>query len=222
MAKVTTSRPVRIWDLPTRLFHWLLVVLVFLSWLSAEFGHLDRHMTIGYIVLTLVLFRLIWGLVGSEPSRFAAFVRGPGAIGRYTADLARLRPPRSAGHNPLGAVFIVVMLALVAFQASTGLFADDAIFTRGPLAKLVSSETSKMLTSWHKQSFDLLVIVIAVHVAAAVLYEAVFKQKLVRAMFTGRKELPAGTPPPRLASPLLAVPVLAVAAGVVWYVVTKI
>ncbi|MFW5679586.1 MAG: cytochrome b/b6 domain-containing protein, partial [Pseudomonadota bacterium] len=159
------TRPVRVWDLPTRLFHWLLVVLVFLAWLSMELGRVDWHMTIGYIVLTLVLFRVIWGLMGSEPSRFANFVRGPGTTLRYTAELVRLRPRRSVGHNPLGAVFIVLMLALVAFQATTGLFADDAIFTRGPLAKLVSSETSKMLTSWHKQSFDLLVVLIIVHVA---------------------------------------------------------
>ncbi|TVQ34515.1 MAG: hydrogenase [Geminicoccaceae bacterium] len=218
----TPTRPVKIWDAPTRLFHWLLVVLIFLSWLSMEMGHVDRHMTIGYIVLALILFRVVWGLVGSYPSRFTAFVRGPGAVFGYTKALFLGRPPKTAGHNPLGALAILLMLGLVAFQATTGLFADDAIFTRGPLAKLVDTQTSRMLTRWHKQAFDILVIVIAIHVAAAVLYRVLFKQKLIEAMITGKKDVPAGTAEPRLLHPLWALPAVAFAGTVVWYVVTKI
>ena len=216
------TRAITIWDLPTRLFHWLLVVAIFLSWLSMELGHVERHMTIGYVVLTLVVFRILWGLVGSYPSRFVAFVRGPGAVFGYARDLLRGRPPKAAGHNPLGALFVLAMLGLVAFQASTGLFADDAIFNRGPLAKLVDSQTSRELTRWHKRSFDILMVIVAIHVAAAVLYRLVFKQKLIEAMITGRKDVPAGAPVPRLIHPLWAVPVVAAAAGIVWYVVTKV
>ncbi len=215
-------RPAKIWDLPTRLFHWLLVVLVFLSWLSMELGHVERHMTIGYLVLTLVLFRILWGIVGSKPSRFATFVRGPGAIVGYTLALLRGRPPVTAGHNPLGALAILLMLGLLALQATTGLFADDDIFNRGPLAKLVTSETSARLTRLHKQNFDILLIVLALHVAAAALYRFAFGQKLVRAMLTGHKDLPAAKPAPGLVHPLWAVPVLAAAGFAVWYVVTQV
>lgn len=212
----------KIWDLPTRLVHWLLVVLIAASYLTAEFGSMQRHMQVGYVTLTVILFRIVWGLVGSEPSRFASFVRGPGAVVRYVGQLVRGRPPKWPGHNPFGALFIVAMLALLAVQASTGLFADDAIFTRGPLAKLVSSETSKWLTEVHETTFWALVGLILVHVAAAVLYQVAFRQRLVQAMITGSKEVPAGTPQPRLRHPLWALPALTAAAGVVWYVVTQL
>ncbi|MEO1090622.1 MAG: cytochrome b/b6 domain-containing protein [Pseudomonadota bacterium] len=217
-----TTRRLEVWDLPTRLVHWALVVLVFLAWLSQEFGQMDRHMMIGYTILTLVLFRIVWGLYGSEPSRFVSFVRGPRAVVAYARDLLRGRPPKLAGHNPLGALAIVALLGLLLVQATAGLFADDDIFTQGPLAKLVSSETSSMLTNVHETVFWVLLGVIAVHVAAAAAYAGLLKQDLVRPMIHGRKTLPADTAAPSVRNPLWALPAAAFAAGVVWYVVNRL
>ncbi len=217
-----TERAVRIWDVPTRAFHWLLAVLILAAYLTQEFGQLDRHMTIGYVVLTLVLFRILWGIIGSEPSRFVSFMPTPGKVGRYLAALSRGRPPKMAGHNPLGALLIFAMLVLVALQAGTGLFANDDIFTEGPLAKLVSSETSADLTDIHKTSFWILLWCIVAHVVANVGYEVVFRQPVIQAMVTGLKPLPAVIAAPRLRPLWLAVPPLALAGFTVWYVVTQV
>ncbi len=224
--KATTSppdeRPVRVWDLPTRVFHWLLATLILAAYLTQDTGQLDRHMTVGYVVLTLVLFRILWGFVGSETSRFARFIPTPGSVGRYLGGLARGRPPKSVGHNPLGSLLVYAMLTLVAFQAATGLFSNDDIFTEGPLAKLVSDGTSDLLTDLHAQSFWILVGFIAVHVVANFAYELVYKQPLIQAMVTGSKPLPSSLPAPRLRPWWVALPVLAVAAVTVWYVVTRL
>ena len=219
---VQGERPVRIWDVPTRVFHWLLATLVAGAYLTQETGQLDRHMTIGYVVLTLVLFRIIWGLIGSDTSRFVNFVPTPGGIARYLRGLVRGRPPKTAGHNPLGALLVYAMLGLVAFQAGTGLFANDAVFTEGPLAKLVDDETSNRLTDLHETSFWILLGLIGVHITANFTYEIVFRQPLIQAMVFGKKPLPADQPAPRLRPVWWAVPALAVAAGIVWYVVTRL
>jgi cytochrome b len=215
-------RKVKVWDVPTRLFHWVLALGILAAYLSHEFSTIERHMQIGYVVLTLVVFRLIWGVVGSQTSRFADFVPTPQATLAYVRASLGGRPPKTVGHNPLGSILIYVMLILVAFQAGTGLFANDAIFSEGPLAKLVSDDTSDLLTDWHEQSFWILVGCIAVHVTANVVNELVLREPLIRAMITGNKPLPADTPAPRLRPAWWAVPAVAVAAGVVWYVVTQL
>jgi cytochrome b len=216
------ERPVKIWDVPTRLFHWALALSVLAAYLAHDFATIQRHMQIGYVVLTLLAFRVLWGIVGSETSRFWNFVPTPGRTAGYVRGLLRGRPPKTVGHTPLGSILIYVMLVLVAFQATTGLFANDAIFSEGPLAKLVSDDTSDRLTDWHEQSFWILVGCIAVHVTANTLYELVFRQPLIRAMISGKKPLPADTPAPRLRPAWWALPALAVAGGVVWYVVTQV
>jgi len=216
------ERAVKIWDVPTRLFHWTLALAVLAAYLAHDFLTIQRHMQIGYLVLTLVAFRLVWGVVGSETSRFWNFVPTPRSTAGYVRGLLRGRPPKTVGHNPLGSMLIYLMLVLVAFQATTGLFANDAIFSEGPLAKLVSDDTSDLLTDWHEQSFWILVGCIAVHVTANSLYELVFRQPLIRAMITGTKPVPAEAPAPRLRPAWWAVPALALAAGVVWYVVTRV
>ncbi len=216
------ERPVRIWDVPTRLFHWILALSILAAYLSHDFWTIQRHMQIGYIVLALVGFRLIWGVVGSETSRFWNFVPTPRWTADYVRGLRRGRPPKTVGHNPLGSMLIYLMLVLVAFQATTGLFANDAIFSEGPLAKLVSDDTSDLMTDWHEQSFWILVGCIAVHITANVMSEVVFRQPLIRAMITGTKPVPAEAPAPRLRPAWWAVPALAVAGGAVWYVVTQV
>ncbi len=215
-------RKVKVWDVPTRLFHWVLALAILAAYLSHEFSTIERHMQIGYVVLTLVVFRLIWGVVGSQTSRFTDFVPTPRATLGYLRALRQGERLKSVGHNPLGSILIWVMLVLVAFQAGTGLFANDAIFSEGPLAKLVSDDTSDLMTDWHEQSFWILVGCIAVHITANVMSEVVFRQPLIRAMITGTKPVPAEAPAPRLRPAWWAVPALAVAGGAVWYVVTQL
>jgi cytochrome b len=219
---VRAERPVKIWDLPTRLFHWTLALAILAAYLSHDFWTIERHMQIGYVVLALVGFRLLWGVVGSETSRFWNFVPTPRWTAGYVRGLLHGRPPKTVGHNPLGSMLIYLMLALVAFQAVTGLFANDAIFSEGPLAKLVSDDTSDLMTDWHAQSFWILVGFVAVHITANVVSEVVFRQPLIRAMITGTKPLPADKRAPRLRPTWWALPALAVAGAAVWYVVTQV
>jgi cytochrome b len=209
----TASRTV--WDAPTRLFHWAIVLLVGFSWLSAERGWMDWHLRSGYTILTLLLFRLAWGLFGSQTARFSQFLASPAAALRHLAHLRRREPDREVGHNAAGGWMVLVMLLLLAVQAGTGLCANDDISTEGPLAGLVGKDTSDRLSTVHSINFTLIEIVVALHVLAVLAYAVMKGQNLLRPMLTGRKRLPADLPAPRLASPLLALLVLALAAGAV-------
>lgn len=230
------SSALPVWDLPTRLFHWLLVLLIGFLWLTGEVGgitvniplpggerlfldNMALHMLAGRAVLVLVLFRLGWGLVGSSTARFASFVRGPGAAVDYVKQVARGQLPLTVGHNPAGGLMIVALLLFLLVQAGTGLFARDDLFSEGPLAHLVSESLSGTLTLVHVVMFKLLLALVVAHLGAAVYY-GVRGKNLVRPMITGRKPaalLPAeAADTVRLASAWLAVPVLAVAAAAVW------
>lgn len=233
------SEDIAVWDAPTRLFHWILVLLVALLWYSGEvgglsvntplpwggtlfMGNMDVHMLLGEAVLTLVLFRILWGLAGSSTARFSEFVRGPKPVGAYLAAVARGETPLFTGHNPAGAAMILALLAVLAAQAGLGLFANDDIFSEGPLAKLVSKDTSDSLTGLHGALFNVLLALVALHVAAA-LYYVVRGKNLVRPMLTGRKpryHLPADAPPVRFVSPWLALVFFALAWAAVWALVT--
>lgn len=219
-------RTVRVWDVPTRLFHWLLVALVAVSLYTGNVGGLaemEWHMLSGYAILALVAFRLIWGLVGSHHARFASFVRGPGATLRYLASFVRGPYRASVGHNPLGGWSVLAMLAALAVQAGTGLYANDDILTEGPLAGTVGKATSDTLTAIHNLNALVLYALIAIHVAAIALYHIVKKQNLIAAMITGRKTLAPGAEAGRdeaFASPLVAGLVAIVCAGAVWALVT--
>ena len=134
------ARVVQVWDLPVRLFHWVLVLLLVASFTTGKLGGnwLEWHFRSGYCILGLVLFRIVWGLVGSETARFSGFIKGPRRTLTYARSLLSGNSDFHAGHNPMGGLMIVVMLALLLLQASTGLFTDDAIATRGPLADKAS------------------------------------------------------------------------------------
>ncbi len=188
MSEKNTSQ-ITLWDLPTRLFHWLLVGMMVALWITGELGRLGVHMILGQCVLALVLFRLIWGVVGSRSSRFAHFVKGPGAILAYVRQ-ARAGTAHVLGHNPLGALSVLALLALAAVQAGTGLFTTDDVLTEGPLAALVSSKISALLSSLHRNGFVLLLVFVGLHVAAVLFYRFVKKDDLVTPMITGRKEVP--------------------------------
>lgn len=217
-----TLQVITVWDLPTRLFHWILVGLVVAQWLTAESsGTMDYHIWGGYAVLMLVLFRLIWGFVGSETARFGNFVRGPGAALAYVKDLQRGETPFYLGHNPMGGWSIVLMLVLLLVQAITGLFANDDIMIEGPLYPWISKGTSDWLTSIHKFNFNLLLAVIAVHISAVLFYLLVKHENLVHPMLSGRKRLSPewATQAPRLVSPWRALVVLVVVGLGVWMLV---
>lgn len=214
---------VRVWDAPVRLFHWVLVVLVFISWLTTEIGGnaMTYHMWSGYTILALVTFRIVWGFVGSEHARFCGFVRGPGTVLRYARDLSRPNASHYAGHNPMGGWSVVLLLASLLLQAATGLFANDDIFTEGPLAGKVSGATSSLLTTIHRYNFYVLLTLVCLHVLAILFYLVVKKENLIGAMFTGRKRVPANAAAgeSRMASNWLALVILAIVAGVVALVV---
>lgn len=173
-------------------------------------------------MLVLVLFRVIWGFAGSDTARFRDFIRGPGAALAYVKALLRGETPLYLGHNPMGGWSIVAMLVLLLIQAGTGLFANDDITTEGPLYGWVSKGTSDWLTTIHKFNFNLLLLVIAVHISAVLFYLFVKRENLIHPMLSGRKHLPAdlaGPAAPRIVNPWLGLVVLAVAIAVVWLLV---
>jgi cytochrome b len=185
---------VRIWDIPTRLFHWSLVVLIGISFytgLSGGFVEMDYHMISGYCILSLVLFRILWGLFGGYYARFTTFVKGPGTIIRYLKNLSTktFNTKPYAGHNPLGALSIVFILLVLLTQTVTGMFANDDIMLEGPLVHLVSYDTSRMLTGIHKTNKWIIGAVVLIHLLAILFYQFYKKDRLIIPMITGRKLL---------------------------------
>jgi cytochrome b len=213
--------PVRVWDLPMRLFHWVIVLLVGFSWLSAHYDWMDWHVLSGYAVLTLLLFRLVWGVIGSDTARFRRFIAGPRALLRHLAHLTRREPDLEVGHNAAGGWMVLVLLLLLAVQVGTGLFANDDVFTQGPLAEIFDKSISDWLSHIHRLNFTLIEIAVAVHVLAVLTYAVLKRQDLVRPMLTGRKRLPPDLPRPRMASTWLALVLLVVAAGAVTWLVNR-
>ena len=188
---------VRVWDLPTRSFHWLLAACVVGSVISAKIGGnaMVWHFRFGYVVFTLLAFRILWGLVGGRWSRFASFIYAPGTVVRYLRGQARPDEHLDVGHSPLGALSVFGLLALLAAQVGTGLFADDDISNTGPLIKFVSGATSSLLTKWHKNVGQWLIIaLVLLHIGAVVFYLVKKNRNLVRPMLTGDKLLPAQVP----------------------------
>jgi cytochrome b len=189
--------PVRIWDLPTRAFHWLLAACVIGSILSAKIGGnaMVWHFRLGYLVLTLILFRLLWGVVGGRWSRFASFLYAPATTLRYLRGQSRPGEHLDVGHNPLGAFSVFGLLMVLAAQVGSGLFAEDDVSNIGPLNKFVSGATAELLTHWHKRYGQWLIIgLVLLHVAAILYYLLRKKQNLVRPMLTGDKALGPGVP----------------------------
>lgn len=222
-APTANHKSIAVWDLPTRLFHWLLVALFAFSWASAELGGnaMEWHMLSGYGLLGLVLFRLLWGVAGSTTARFGQFVRGRAAILAYARTFARKDAAASVGHNPLGGWMVVAMLALLLLQGTTGLFANDDIVTEGPLYHLVSKEVSDALTELHEGVFNVLLTLVAIHVGAIFFYLLFKRDNLIRPMITGRKEVPVEIPQPTMVSIWRALPLAAIAAAVIYFLVTR-
>ena len=205
---------IKLWDLPTRLFHWTLLLLVSAAIISAQIGGnaMEWHGRFGAGILALLAFRLVWGVVGSTYARFATFVRGPGTI------LAYLRGEwRGVGHNPLGALSVLGLLTVLLAQGLTGLFADDDIAFRGPYAILVSTDTSVWITGLHKNNVWVLGFLIAAHLSAIAFYARVKKENLVKPMVLGYKDVPPEEAKPATGGGIIALIVaIMVGVGALW------
>ena len=187
---------VRIWDLPTRLFHWVLVALIATLWVSAARGWMTVHYACGVAALVLVLFRIAWGFLGSTTARFAHFAAGPARVLAYLRALRRGDLPHNAGHNPAGGWMVLAFLLLILAQAVLGLFANDEFDFKGPLAEWISGKRSDRLTRIHVFLFDAILVCTWVHVCAISYYALVRRENLVGPMWHGEKpadRLPADT-----------------------------
>jgi cytochrome b len=203
-----------VWDLPLRLFHWLLVLSLIASWVTAELG-LDNwtvdvalgplsfgwdvswrqvHFALGYWMIGLLFFRILWGIVGPRHARFTSFLPSPARLFRYIRASLAGNAVETVGHNPLGSLMVILMIVLIGFQVGTGLFATDDIIWAGPYNPAVSSVTARFLTRLHHFNFNLILAAIALHIGAITFHWAVKKHNLVLPMVTGWK--PADVVPP--------------------------
>lgn len=179
----------RVWDAPVRVFHWLVTLLVLAQWASGEWNlwSMDWHFYVGYAMLGLILWRVLWGFFGSENARFAHFLVGPKRVLSYLPTLGVRAPDAHAGHNPLGGWAVIVLLLALAAQTITGLFSSDDIFLFGPLAATVSTATVDLMSGWHKSLTDGLVILIALHLVAVFWHLLWKRENLITPMVTGRR-----------------------------------
>ena len=207
-----------VWDLPTRLFHWLLVVLVAVSFTTGSIGGnaMQYHEWSGFAILSLLVFRIIWGFVGGRSSRFSDFVKGPAAVWRYATALVKGNSEGYLGHNPLGGWSVLAMLLALLIQAATGLVANDDIITEGPLYLWVSKPVSDWLTGFHRLNRYLIIVLAATHVSAVLFYLWVKHENLINPMITGIKHWLGGDPAPPAGHVWLAA-VIASVAGFLLY-----
>lgn len=220
-----SERRVEVRDLPVRVFHWSLVVLIAFSWWAADQGGnwMLYHLWSGYTILALIVFRVAWGFFGSTHARFRDFLHGPRATLDFIKNLPRPQAMDYAGYNPPGGIMILALLLGVLVQALTGLFANDDIVTEGPLFHWVTKETSDLLTTLHKYGFDVLLVLVAIHIYAQFYYLMYKSTDLFTPMFTGKKMLGknAGRTHTRPANLWLALALLFVAALAVYLLVMK-
>jgi cytochrome b len=219
----TTDGPAvraRLWDGPTRIFHWSLVALIGFAWWAGETGCLEWHRLAGYAVVGLLVFRLLWGFVGSRSARFASFVKGPAATLAYARSLPSRAHAETPGHNPVGAWSVLLMLAVLVVQVITGLCAVDIDgLESGPLADRVDFETGRLFAKWHHWSFWLLEALVALHLAAIVFYALYKRADLVRPMLTGRARF--ARDPALSFAPLWRTALVAVIAALVAWAIAK-
>jgi cytochrome b len=215
---------VAVWDPWIRLVHWAIVLLLPTLYFTAKADRFDLHYIAGYAMLALLVFRIAWGLVGSDTARFAGFLKNPLEGLRHLAHFRRRDEAVEIGHNAAGGWMVLVLLGLLAAQATTGLFAaHDPGMTysqHGPLAMRVSEETSDLATRIHLRVFWVIVGAAVLHILAVIAYRVVRRQNLVKPMLTGTLEVPPGYagPRPRMGNPMLAAALLAAAAGFAWWI----
>ncbi|WP_035558580.1 MULTISPECIES: cytochrome b/b6 domain-containing protein [Burkholderiaceae] len=214
-AQQSAHRAVLVWDLPVRLFHWSVVVLVVAAYVTIRLNWMDWHVRIGETLLALVLFRLLWGCFGSETARFRSFLASPVAALQHLRHVLRRDPDVQVGHNPAGAWMVLLLLALLLTETLTGLYVYNDVADVGPLSEWMPAPIANAISTLHAVVWDVLLIAVVLHVTAILLYAAAKGHNLLRPMLTGRKSLPADVQAPRTASAALALLLLAIAAAVV-------
>ncbi len=222
MSEAAQAQPparVRIWDWPTRVFHWLLVLLIPALWWTADNDRIELHVTLGVVTAGLVLFRLMWGVIGSSTARFSNFLKGPRGIVRYLNGSAA----HALGHNPLGGWSVAAMLALLTAQVGLGLFSSDEDgLVMGPLSLWIGADSVEWVTELHGTMFWVLLATIALHVATIAFYAVVRRRNLVGPMLTGRGEAPEAAAPMEAAPAWRTVLALTMAAGVAYWLWTRL
>jgi cytochrome b len=218
---MTPTHRTRIWDLPTRLFHWVLLVCVVGLVITGKVANewMVWHFRLGYCVMTLLLFRIIWGFVGGKWSRFVSFIYAPGTVIAYLK--GQSKPEHSAGHNPLGAGSVFALLLILMAQVGSGLISDDEITNQGPLARFVSGAWVSFANWWHKDIGQYAIFtLVGLHVAAILFYLFKKKENLIRPMIDGDKEMPLAVESAKdtAGSRIAALIVLAICGGFVYWV----
>jgi|SRR5579872_1786035 len=201
-------RKVVIWDAPTRLFHWLTAILVAAAYATWRFDRMDWHVWIGYALLALVIFRLLWGFFGSETARFVAFLASPRAAFAHLAHIFRREPDRQIGHNPAGSWMVLALLVLLLGETLTGLYVNNDIADEGPLTEIVPAPIANLIDTLHTYLWWILLAAVTLHVVAVAIYRLAKGQNLMLPMVTGRKALPPEARAPALAGPFRALLVL--------------
>ncbi|WP_165767109.1 cytochrome b/b6 domain-containing protein [Parendozoicomonas haliclonae] len=207
-------RSIRVWDIPTRLFHWLLVLSVAGLWYTGEEGDMDRHVILGFVVLSLLIFRLFWGFWGGDLSRFKAFQLSPKTTIRFLKNGMKTDYP---GHNPLGSWGVVFILLCLTVQVVTGLFSNDSILFDGPLVRFVSGDFSSLMTTIHSINFDILLGILAVHIAGVLFHIIFHKEDILQGMIHGRRKISSRYEEPDRGSwEVLAVAILVAVMVITW------
>jgi cytochrome b len=183
------TNKILVWDLPVRLFHWLLVISLVASWYTSDGdkGLIDYHLQIGYFTLGLIIFRITWGIFGTRYARFSQFMPKKQALLNYIKNVKQEKSYSTVGHNPMGGLMVVLMLTLVLSQSISGLFMNDDVFTTGPYFESVSSSTQKLMSFIHNNVFDVIIVVSILHICAAFYYLIAKKINLIKPMITGYK-----------------------------------
>jgi cytochrome b len=200
----TALRIVRVWDVPIRLFHWLIVALVVAAYVTWRLNWMVWHGWVGNAVLVLLLFRLLWGFFGGETARFSCFLTSPRMAVQHLKSSFLREPDRQVGHNPAGGWMVLLLLALLLAETLTGLYVANDIADVGPLTEIVPAWAADAIESSHAILWDMLLAAIVLHVLAIASFAVIKGQNLVRPMITGTKALPANVPPPKMVSPMRA------------------
>ncbi len=217
MAEKSDGR-MAVWDAPIRIVHWAIVGLIGFSWYSAENHLMDWHRYSGYSILGLLLFRILWGFIGSSTARFGTFVKGPAAIRRYAGSLGRRAPGTGVGHNPVGALSVLALLLIMIVQVVTGLFAVDVDgLESGPLADRISFDQGRWLAELHESSFTILQLLVGLHIAAILFYLFYKRDNLIGPMISGWRRKGEGVGMTRAPLLNLAVAIVVAFAGM-WFV----
>jgi cytochrome b len=193
------DRIVVVWDAPTRLFHWLTAVLVAAAYATWRLNWMEWHSRVGTVLLALLIFRLLWGLFGSDTARFSHFIASPRASMRQLAHIFRREPDRQAGHNPAGGWMVLLLLALLLGETLTGVYIENDIANVGPLTEFTPAPVADAIEALHATFWNGLLAAIALHIAAILVYAMAKRHNLLVPMITGRKTLPADVVQPRMA-----------------------